>query len=175
MGDSLKEGMTCDFVFVDASWSDFEKKDGTTIPILNLNGYINVGGEEIKVYPSLFMDPDFDDRNDGKTKIQTVLELLASYEIDVDVDEVSNNNPNEWPLALQEASPLSVWVKGPDENGRHKAYLNKRGRKSLEESEVSKLWGAVTGAPTAAAAKSDAGAFDFGANAGKPEEDDMLY
>jgi len=150
-------------------WSEYTDKDTqVTIPILALTVLITANGEERKVYPSVFVDQTIIDRGAqaGKTRAQDLLETLESYGLDVDIDDVSNNDPTAWPDQLT-GMELPVYCK-EGEDGKVKAYLNRLGRPSLEPARVKELWGAMAGNKPVPRA-------DSAADTGLDDDDDFPF
>jgi len=143
-------------------WQEFvDKKTHVTKPIFNVT--VEVGSTEAsrKVRPSVFIDNQILDfgPGKGKTRMEDVLEILNSYDIPVNMDSISQNDPFSWGDQLM-GKEVSVFVKTDDE-GNEKAYLNRASKPELEASRVRELWAALSdGKPEPSSSAADTGLDD---------------
>lgn len=123
-------------------WDDEEQ--GKHVPILTLECEVGTGDNAKKLFPSLFFDTELATQgaDAGKSRLQTSLEVLSSYEVEVDPDNPSNNNPAEFGPAMM-GKKVSLYCDAKD--GKQRCYINRARKPELKESEVAALWAEITG------------------------------
>ncbi len=123
-------------------WDDEEQ--GKHVPILTLECDVGAGDNAKKLFPSLFFDTELATQgaDAGKSRLQISLEVLKSYEADVDPENPSNNNPAEFGPAMI-GKRVSLYCDAKD--GKQRCYLNRGRKPELKEEEVAALWAEMTG------------------------------
>lgn len=128
-----------------ARWTKWEDEDTQrSVPILTFD--VVVG--ERKLYPSLFFDSDLlTQGNDaGKSRACVSLEVMRSYEVDVDPSNLANNNPHTFGPSMI-GKTVSLYC--DEKDGKQRCFLNRAKRPELKEDEVAALWSELSGAPSA--------------------------
>jgi len=154
-------------------FEEFEPKDGgKAIPILALNVEVpKKDGTTKIVTPKLWFSDELITSGyaAGKSRVQDALEMLASYDVPVDTENLGQNDPMSWEDHLVGQNAV-VFVK-IDEEGKMKCYLNKRGRPEIAPDRVRELWAGVTGgAKTSKSATAPSKGVDTGL-----EDDDLPF
>ena len=123
-------------------WDDEEQ--GKHVPILTLECAVGSGDNAKKLSPSLFFDTELATQgaDAGKSRLQTSLEVLKSYEVEVDPQNPSNNNPAEFGPAMM-GKTISLYC--DEKEGKQRCYINRARKPELKESEVAALWAEMTG------------------------------
>jgi len=131
----------------EAKWTEWDD-DGRGVLVLNTPVDVTVGEKAHKLYPALFFDSELitSGRDEGKTRMEVALEVLASMGVEVDMESPPHIDPVTLPSQLEDVI-ASVYTK-VDDNGRQKSYLNRRSKPPIPDERVTELWGSLLEANT---------------------------
>lgn len=130
-----------------AAWAKYEGDDGKATPYIRVT--LQIG--DVSVSGSLWFDTNILDKGQdaGKTRVRVSLEVLASYGVKCDPENLAMNDPSTFPAQLVGKS-LRVFCDTKGKDGAQRCFINANMAGELDAGEIKAIWSEMFGGKPAA-------------------------
>ena len=125
-----------------ASWAKYEGDDGKATPYIRVT--LQIG--EASVSSSLWFDNNILDKGQdaGKTRVKVSMEVLASYGVKCDPENIGKNDPSTFPAQLV-GKTLRCFCDMKGKDGAQRCFINAAMGGELDAGEIKSIWADLFG------------------------------